>query len=244
MTGLDLISSALRLCGVLASGETASGAEGQDALASLNDMIDSWQTERMMIFTVQRQLFNLTAGQQTYTLGTGGDFNIARPVNIERAGIINLGNPIQPLEIPISMLTTAQWAAIPVKNIQSALPLNVYDDGAFPLRNLAYWTVPNVFVQTTLYCWQLLSQFADLATDYTFPQGYNKALRYNLAAELAPEYGKTLDPVVALQAIASKAAVKSINAPVVDLKCDPAVVSPDKRLYNWLTDNASSGRSY
>jgi hypothetical protein len=236
MKANDLIASSLRLIGVLASGETPSAAEAADGLMILNDMVDLWQTERLMIFTTGRQVFHLTAGVQAYTMGLpGGTFAVPRPTRIEAAGIINLANPAQPLELPMEMLTLDQWAAIPVKNIASALPLKVYDDGGFPLRVLSYWCIPNLAVDTALYTWSALSQFADLVTDYPFPPGYAKALRYNLAVDLAPEYGRSVTPEVAIQAVASQAIIKSLNTPVADLRCDPALVSPNKRIFNWLT---------
>lgn len=241
MQGVNLISSSLRLIGVLASGETASGAEAADGLDILNDMIDSWNTERLMVFTIQRQVFSLTSGVQDYTMGTGGDFNVDRPARIERAGIISLTNPSQPLELPIDYLTDAQWQNIPVKNIQSALSTKVWDDQNFPLRGLHYWPIPNTAIDATLYTWTALTQFADLVTDYTFPPGYAKALRYNLALDLAPEYGREVPASVAAQAVLSKAAIQSLNHPTLDLRCDPAVVSPDKRTYNWLSDTYGRG---
>ena len=42
----DQINRALRLLGVLAEGETPSAAVSTDALTALNQMIDSWNTER------------------------------------------------------------------------------------------------------------------------------------------------------------------------------------------------------
>ncbi len=236
LTAISLIESAMRLINVSASGETISGAEANDALDVLNDMIDSWNIERLMIFTIQRQTFSLTAGQQVYTLGTGGDFNVPRPVRIERMGIINLSNPAQPLELPLEYLTDTQWAQIPVKNISSALPLKVWDDQNYPLRNLSYWCVPSVAVDTAIYAWAQLTGFADLTTEYVFPPGYPKALRYHLACDLAPEYGREIPTAVAVQANLAKAAIKSFNIPIIDLRCDPAVVNPSARIYNWLTD--------
>lgn len=236
MTGNDLIASSLRLIGVLASGEVPSADEANDALTILNQMIDSWTAERMMIFTLNINEFVLTAGQQVYTLGVGGNFNIARPARIERMGIVSLNNPAQPLELPLEMLTDQQWAAIPVKVISSSLPQKVYDDGAFPLRNLSFWCIPNVQVKTRIYGWATLAQFPDLVTDITFPPGYLKAIRYNLAVDLAPEFGVVeLNPITASIAVTSKATIKSQNAPLVDSYCDPAVVSPDKKIFNWLT---------
>jgi len=101
MTGLDLVSRSLSLIGVLASGETPSGAESSDGLSFLNDLLDSWNAERLMVFTITREAFDsngnpfyLTLGKQDYTMGTGGNFNFPRPARIERAGIFTW--PIPP----------------------------------------------------------------------------------------------------------------------------------------------------
>lgn len=237
MNGGDLIASSLRLIGVLASGETPSGPESADALVIAQQMIDAWQAERMMIFTITISEFPLVPGQQTYTLGAGGNFNIPRPARIERMSIVNLNNPAQPLELPLEMLTEQQWQEIiPVKLIQSTLPQRVYDDGAFPLRNLNYWCIPTVPVNTRIYGWTAINTFPDLVTDVTFPPAYLKAIRYNLAVDLAPEFGREVPPAVAAQAIQTKAIIKSLNSPQPLMYADPAVVNPRGRVYNWITD--------
>ena len=251
MTGLDLVSRSLLLAGVLASGETPSGAESSDGLGFLNDLLDSWNAERLMVYTIAREAsdsngnpFYLTLGKQDYTMGTAGNFNFPRPARIERAGIFNLANPAMPLELPLEYLTDRQWADIPVKAISSALPTKVYDDQGFPLRTLSYWPIPNAPVAAVFYIWNPLSQFPDLSTDITFPPGYARALRYNLAVEMAPGYGRQVDPVVAAIATQSKAVVKSLNIPVVDLKVDPAIWGrTGQGVYNWLSDTFGRGTS-
>lgn len=239
MTGSDLIASALRLINVTASGEVASGAEINDALFVLNSIIDGWQAERLMIFTIQRQVFVPGSLKQVYTIGTGGDFNVARPPKIDRAGILTLGNPAQPLEIPIDYTTDANYQLVPVKGIPSAIPRLVWDDQQFPLRNLTYWPVPNVSIQMVLYTWTALQTFTDLTTDFTFPPGYQAALRYNLAIKLAPEFNRAVPPEIRDFAADAKAKVKSMNIQPIDLRCDPALVNPRSGYYNWLTDAAS-----
>jgi len=198
-------------------------------------MLELWTAERLMIFDVSIQEFSLTPGQQTYTYGTAGNFNAARPAKIERMGIVSLSNPAQPLELPLEMLTDQQWTDIPVKSISSSLPQKVYDDGAFPLRSLSFWCVPSLAVNVRISAWTALTQFVDLFTDTTFPPGYAKALRYNLAIDLAPEFGAAVDPVIALQAVESKAILKRINAPLSDLRCDEAIVGSGAPTFNWLT---------
>jgi hypothetical protein len=61
----DQINRALRLLGVLAEGETPSAATSQDALVALNQMIESWNTERLAVFNTQDQVFLWPAGVAT-----------------------------------------------------------------------------------------------------------------------------------------------------------------------------------
>src|SRR6266699_7095490 len=103
----------MRLIGILAAGETADAGEMADNLMVLNQMLDSWNTERLMIFTLLISEFPLVAGQQVYTLGAGGNFNIPRPSRIERMSIVNLANPAQPLELPMEMLSDEDWQTVP-----------------------------------------------------------------------------------------------------------------------------------
>lgn len=242
MTGQDLIASALRLIGALASGETASAAEAADALVILNQMLDAWSANRLTVFTLSRQVFTLQASKQNYTMGTGGDFNVTRPAKIQYWSIISNANPLQPLELQANsdFLTDEEWQEVRVKNITGALPRKLYDDGGFPLRTLSFWPVPdNSSVQTALYTWNALQQFADLVTDYTFPPGYLEAIKYNFAIRLAAEWPGQLQaatPILAQQALAN---IKSMNAPIIKLGCDEGLTggSGSGGTYNWLTDN-------
>lgn len=235
MNAQTIIASAMKEIAVLPSGEVPSAAESADCFLYLNNMIDEWTTERLMIFTVARQIFPLTVGQQVYTLGTGGNFNIPRPTRVERAGIINLSNPAQPLELPLEYLTFDQWAEIPVKNIQSALPQKVWNDNGFPLMNLSYWCVPTQSVQTALYCWSMLTAFPDLVTDEEFPPGYANALIFGLAVNIGDMFGRPAPPSVIAKALTAKARVKTINAPLIDLHVDAALVAKGRH-YNWRSD--------
>lgn len=239
MKTLDIISSSLRLIGVLASGETPKNSEAQDAMLVLNSMVDSWNNQRLMLFAEVREVYPLIVGQQDYTIETGGDIDRARPARITNFGIISLNNPAQPLELPMDILTKDQWAAKPVKNLQSALPREVWNDDGFPAMTIYVWPIPNVSVNIAIYPWVQISQFADLsATDYTFPPGYSRCLRYNLAVELCPEFGAPLRPEVASIAASSKAEIKSLNEPMLQMSCDPALVKPGKPIFNWLTGEA------
>ena len=239
-TALDIISSSMRLIGALGTGETPSSAEGADGLQVLNDMIDSWKAERLMAFSILIEEFPLVAGQGTYTMGPGGNFNTARPVRIDRMSIVWLSNPLQPLELPIPYLTDWDWQNVPVKNIQTSLPTAVYDDGNFPLRNLTYWGLPTGQVNTRIYSWSQLTSFPDLFKDLQFPPGYAEAFRYNLAvrliAEMPGEYAQITVSATQTLAVESLARVKSINNPIIEAFCDDALINRGGGYYNFYAD--------
>ena len=66
---IDIISRALKDIGALASGETPSPDEAQDAFDMLNDIIDQWSNEDMMVFNVTEIIWPIISGQVQYTIG-------------------------------------------------------------------------------------------------------------------------------------------------------------------------------
>jgi len=235
MTALDLISSALRLINVAAAGETVSLDMANDGLQTLNDMIDSWNSQRLTIFTTTAGDFPLIGNQATYTVGTGGDINIPRPPMIDAMSAILLLNPAQPVEVPIALYDVDQWQnQVPVKNVPGTFPIIAYDDGGFPFRTLSMWPIPATSGNNLrLYYWQALTEPATLATTISVPPGYRKAFRFNLAVDLAPEYGVPVPAAVLKGAIESMAALKSLNMPDYTMQSD---LIPSPAGYNWKSE--------
>jgi hypothetical protein len=66
---IDIISRALKDIGALEAGETPTPDAAQDAFDMLNDMIDQWSNENMMVFNVTEIIFPVIAGQVQYTIG-------------------------------------------------------------------------------------------------------------------------------------------------------------------------------
>lgn len=226
MTGQSVINRAMRLCGALASGESPTTTESTDALAILNDMLDEWNAQRLAIFQIQTNEFSLVGGTQTYTCGSGGTFNMARPAKIERIVLKVVTNPSFPLELPLKTYKDQEWASITLKTLQNTYPEGYWDDSAFPSRNINFWPIPSSALNVVIYSWAALTSFADLTTTYTFPPGYAKALAYNLAVEISGEFNAPMPPQVPAIAATSKASIKTMNLPEVLLTCDRAVQSP------------------
>jgi len=223
-TVCDLIKGSLRLIGALATGETPPAEETSDALMVLNQMIDSWSTENLIIANQVREVFPLVAGTSAYTMGVGGDFNTARPIDFLRV-LIQDSAASPAYELPMEVLTAEQFSKITAKQTQGTTPSCVYAEGTTPLETLNLYPVPSVAKNIVIYSAKPINQFTSINNSIDLPPGYLKALRYNLAVELAPEYGKESSPSIINGAIESKENIKRQNIRPRYLSCDKATLS-------------------
>lgn len=237
-TGTDVIQSGARLAGLVGDGDTLQGNQPGNCFIVLQQMLDEWQADRLKVFQILISTFPLTVGNQTYQLGAGvaaPGFNMPRPARIDAIGIQMLANPAQPAEIPCAVLDSAEWAMIPVKNIQGGYPRNCYPDYAFPIMNLNFWTIPSLACNVVLYTWNPLQSWTHLTQPIAFPPAYAKAIRYNLAVELCAEFKLPIDPIVAAKAEESKGFIETLNLPKPILGCDPGIVGKGA-YYDWRSD--------
>src|SRR6187200_1131218 len=81
-TARNLVERTLKLLGVVAQGETPSSPELSDGWKALNELVDAWATQRLIIYTVQRNTaLSLVSGTASYTIGpVSADLIAARPV--------------------------------------------------------------------------------------------------------------------------------------------------------------------
>lgn len=232
MTARDLINGSMRLLGILGSGESPSANEATNALQSLNDMIDLWSNESLLIYANQSETFPLVPGQQSYTMGPSGNFNTTRPQKIESANLSVIGSP-STIELPLQILNQDQWSSIALKGTASNISTMLFAQGTFPLETIYLWPLPSTANNITIWSWKPLALFSTLDSVVSLPPGYSKTLRYNLALELAPEYGKVADELTVVTAEESKAAIKRTNTKPLYLSTDTALLPP--RAFNYLT---------
>jgi len=72
---IDIISRALKDIGALEAGEVPTADAAQDAFDMLNDMIDQWSNESMMVYYKTEIIYTINPGQTQYTIGPGGEIN-------------------------------------------------------------------------------------------------------------------------------------------------------------------------
>ena len=177
-TAGDQINRALRLLGILAEGETPSASMSQDALMAMNQMIESWNTERLSVFCTQDQIFEWPSSQIKRTLGPTGDFVGNRPVLFDDATYFKAPSGVS---YGIKFINQQQYDGIAVKNVTSTYPQVIFANMTYPNVEMYVYPMPTQVLEWHFVSVQELTQPATLATALHFPPGYLRAFTYNLA---------------------------------------------------------------
>lgn len=233
-TAAELIEGSLRLLGVLAEGEQPSVAVMQDSIMAMNQMIQSWDTERLSVFSTQDQVFTWPAYTMSRTIGPTGDFVGNRPIEIDDATYFK--DPSSGLSFGVKLINQQQYDGIAFKTVTSTYPQVMWVNNTFPDMEMTVYPVPIKALEWHIISVETLTEVSSVATDMYFPPGYLRAFRYNLACELAPEFGVEPSPQVQRIAMSSKRNIKRINFPG-DLMAIPYPIVATRQRYNIYANN-------
>jgi len=233
-TAGNQINRALRLLGVLAEGETPSADMSNDALMALNQMIDSWNTERLSVFSTKDQVFTWPAGEITRTLGPTGDFVGIRPVLVDDATYFIV--PGTGVSYGISLINDQQYNAIALKTSTSTVPQLCFVNMEYPNISMSVYPKPTQDLEWHIVSVAPLTEAATLATVMAFPTGYLRAFTYSLAMEIAPEFGVEPSFQVSRIAMTSKRNINRINNDN-DIMSMPTDVVSNRRGFNIYIGN-------
>jgi len=199
-TALQIITKAMQKVGVLVKSESPSADESADALDMLNDILASWSNDSIFIISRVTESFTLAAGTSSYTIGASQTFNTTRPIYIVEAHIRQNNT-----DYPVSIEDDEIYQRVTDKTLQSIPYMLNYSNG-FPTGTIKLYPSPAEAYTLFITSEKELTSFA-LADTVSLPPGWKKALIYNLAVELAPEYGQNVDPVILKIANDSKGAI-------------------------------------
>ena len=231
----DQINRALRLLGVLAEGEVPSAETSQDALMSLNQMLDSWSTERLSVYNTIDQMFTWPAGEITRHLGPSGEFVGLRPVLLDDSTYYR--DPQTNVSYGIKFINQQQYDGIAVKTVTATYPQVMWINMEYPDISMTIYPKPTRDLEWHFISVQELAQPALLSTVLAFPPGYLRAFTYNLAMEIAPEFGVEPSPQVQRIAMTSKRNLKRINNPD-DVMSLPYAVVANRQRFNIYAGNS------
>ena len=106
----------------------------------------------------------------------------------------------------------------------------------FPNVTLSIYPRPTRDLEWHFVSVQELAEPASLSTDLFFPPGYMRAFAYNLAMEIAPEFGVEPSPQVSRIAMTSKRNLKRINNPD-DVMSMPYAIVATRQRFNIYAGN-------
>ena len=304
---ITIISQALLDIGAREAGESPAVDDTTEAFAALNQMLDQWANENMMIFAKNEIIHELVGGQYIYTIGQGGSVGCSftgsiapnsngtgsiltvtaissggisvgqivnsglantiitgygtgvggsssgalgtyylsqvqtvvsgaltsyaqRPQSISSAFVRTVNSITGTLDYPVSVISLEKYELIGIKTLPGPWPRAVYYQPSEPVATLNYWPNPSQGEMHLITTNNLL-QFKSLTDNVTLPEGYESALRYNLALRLMPSYGKSNQmQVEMIRALAQqgKSVIKRTNMQPQQSASFDAVLMPGK----------------
>lgn len=225
----ELITGALRLFGQLAEGETPSPETMSDALTAMNQMIDSWSAERLSVFTTQDQVFTWPSGKMSQSLGPTGDFIGNRPISLDDSTYFR--DPATGVSYGVKIVNQQQYRCIAVKTVTSTYPQVLWLNTDMPNLRMFLYPVPTRALEWHFVSVTELTQPVDLATSLSVPPGYLRAFRFNLAVEIATEFGVDPPKNVSRIAMAAKRVLKRVNNPG-DVMSMPNMIMGNQTRFN------------
>jgi hypothetical protein len=218
----------------VSSGNSLPESVYQDNLVALNQMIDSWNTERLSVFSTQDQVFSWPASTIKRTLGPTGNFVGNRPILLDDATYFR--DPLTNVSFGVRIINQQQYNGIAVKTVTSTYPQIIWVNMTYPDIEMYVYPVPTRVVEWHFISVDELTKPASLTTTISFPPGYLRAFRYNLAMELAPEFNMEPTPQVMRIAMTSKRNLKRINNPD-DIMSMPYSLVATRQRFNVYAGN-------
>jgi len=233
-TAGEHVSDALKLLGLVAPGETLSAEDADDGLRAFNQMIDSWSTERLSVFSTQDQVLTWPASTQSRTLGPTGTLVGNRPIVLDDSTYFR--DPTTGISYGLKIVNQQQYNGIAVKTVTSTYPQIIFINDTYPNSEISVYPVPTRALEFHFISVSPLAQLSVLATDIILPPGYLRAFKFNLACEVASIFG--VEPSATIQRIAmvSKRTLKRNNDPM-DVMSIPYTIVGTRQRFNIFAGN-------
>jgi hypothetical protein len=200
----------------------------------MNQMLDSWSTERLAVFSTQDQVFTWPSNVLSRTLGPTGDFVGNRPILLDDSTYFK--DPSTGVSFGIKIINQQQYDGIAVKTVTSTYPQVIWINMDYPNIDMYIYPKPTRALEWHFISVSELDQPATLDTVLSFPPGYMRAFKYCLACEIAAEFGVEPSPTVSRIAMSSKRTLKRINNPD-DIMSLPYSIVGTRQRFNVFAGN-------
>lgn len=176
-------------------------------LEAVQDMLDSWSLDPFKQFELTLSNFNTANATASYTIGAAQTWNTSQPIDIDQA-FIRVSNE----DYQVEVVKRREFNKIPDK-AKTGRPTKLYFQRGASTGTVYLWPVPTATEAIYLDMRKALATFSALANEVTLPLGYRRAIVFNLAVEIAPDYEIEPSAEINRMAAESLAAIMQINSP-------------------------------
>jgi hypothetical protein len=180
----------------------------QDGLAVLNDLLETMSTESLSVYGQADKAFSTVPGQAVYTIGPGGNWDTARPIDIDDAFCTVSG-----VDFPVKPWSQEDYNAVALKTQQQGIVERLLYVNDHPLGLVTLYPVPADTIPITLTMNRILTAVPDSATMLVYPPGYLLYMKHAMAVLQAPDYGREVPQAVRDTLNVAKANISRANKP-------------------------------
>ena len=217
-----MILRSLRLTGEKDREGSLSSNEQTQCLQEFNTFLDACNNERLLCYQVQQDSLALTASTASYTIGSGGAFNVTRPTRIVDPCFIRDSSS---LDTPLTVINAESYGRIVDKTSGYTVPEYLFYDNGFSATStgtLYLYPSPSPSLTLFINSWRQLAQVSTLSHNVLLPPGYQLFLETGFAMHSAAGV-MPVSPELAKMARDARAALKSYNAPDPVMRLDSPI---------------------
>lgn len=203
MTVAEMVKVAFRL---VTGDSNPDASEQNDMMEALNLMLQEWATSPAGLYQVTRESFSISAGVGSYTIGSNQTFDTALPQRIVRAFVRDSST-----DYPVRIIAAEDYARLALKSTESR-PYDLYFERGGSSGTVLLYPVPDQSYTLHLYSHKPLGSYTSLSESLGLPPEYEPAIKYNLAMEIAPEFGASLSQIIAVRAGQTLKSLKRLHA--------------------------------
>jgi hypothetical protein len=190
ITGLDtaqqIITDALIELGVYSANQQLKPADGELGRRRLNWMLKDWQDDGC-------NLWRITDGTVVFGIGVNQVTLSPRMIDVQDVRYVQVGGS----ERPLFRKEWGEFVDYPNKTTPGNPSIYIPREGLDSLA-LRVWPVPTASTTVLFTGTRVIEDVAALTNNIDVPQQYTRTVMMNLAANLAPAFGKANDPNAAV----------------------------------------------
>lgn len=182
-TCFEIIMDAMVDAGKLGEGDEPNSEQLTTNMRRLNKLIMYLCTQGIKLFIQEDLPLTLTVGKGLYTMGPGGDINIAKPRRVIEAYYVDNNQARRPL----ILMSRQEWDTLSTTTNQGTTT-SVYPDKQLNFININLWLVPDATAVTGtvhLITDMQVGNFVQVTDTMAFPPEWALALEWGLANQLS-----------------------------------------------------------